>query len=214
MPNPYDPNELKRQSQISQLTGAPASNTMPVGGAMGAATGAAPDWRVSPRGTAPAGFDQKNWDDPGMQSVKYRAGRLLSGASKPSEVAARVNSPEFQQAFKGATFDGKDRVNFQGALSDGESGVPVYDIDVLMGADRDSDSSNGLWWGHDVAGMNQGPSDAAAAAPMMTPQAGMSPAGDNSALAKIMEELQAAQQGAQSPTERDAVMQMLMQGGI
>lgn len=107
--------------------------------------------------TAPSGFDQKNWDNPNMKSVKYDAGRMLAGKSRPSEIAGIVGSPEFQQRFKGATFDGKDRVNFNGALSDGASGVPVYDIDVLMAADRDKDSSNGFWWGHDVPGMNQGP---------------------------------------------------------
>jgi len=209
MPNPYDPNELKRQAQIAQLGGGATSNTMPVTGATPKVEAGATSWHVSPRGTAPAGFDQKNWADPGMQSVKYRAGRLLEGVSKPSDVAARVNSPEFQQAFKGATFDGKDRINFQGALSDGESGVPVYDIDVLQAADRDADTSNGLWWGHDVPGMATGPSGGSAVQAQ-----GMSPAGDNSALAQIMKELQAAQEGGQSPAERDAVMQMLMQGAI
>lgn len=204
MPNPYDPADLVRQAQQKQL-GAPTSNTMPVSNPRNEGVVA-----VAPRGSAPAGFDQKNWNDPEMQSVKYRAGRLLAGASKPSEVAARVASQEFQDTFKGATFDGKDRVNFQGALSDGASGVPVYDIDVLMGADRDADTSNGVWWGHDVAGMNQGPSAGGAA----MPQAGMSPTSDNSALAKIMEELTAAQRGQGSPTERDALMAMLMQEAV
>ena len=108
-------------------------------------------------GSAPAGFDQKNWADPNMKSVKYDAGGFFAGKTKPSEIASIVGSDAFQQRFKGATFDGKDRVNFNGAMSDGASGVPVYDIDVLRAADRDSDSSNGFWWGHDVPGMNQGP---------------------------------------------------------
>lgn len=113
--------------------------------------------RTFKAGTAPAGFDQKNWADPNMKSVKYDAGRMLYGKTKPSEIGGVVTSAEFQKRFPGATFDGKDRVNFNGAMSDGTTGVPVYDIDVLMAADRDSDSSNGFWWGHDVEGMNKGP---------------------------------------------------------
>lgn len=135
------------------------STTMPPS-APAASGGGSGSRQVAPRGSAPAGWDERNWNDPSMQSVKYRAGRLLQGVTRPSDVAARVRSAEFQAAFPGATFDGKDRINFGGALSDGDSGTPVYDIDVLMGADRDADSSNGLWWGHDVPGMATGPGGA------------------------------------------------------
>lgn len=141
---------------------------------------------------APAGFDQKNWDDPDMKSVKYDAGRMLYGKSKPSEIAGIVGSDAFQQRFKGATFDGKDRINFNGAPSDGpRGGVPVYDIDVLMQADKGADSSNGLWWGHDVPGMNQGPAGGAPTSNTM-PVAPASP-GQSDLMAQILAELQAQQ---------------------
>lgn len=154
------------------------------------------------KGAAPSGYDQKNWDNPNMSSVKYDAGRFLSGKSKPSEIAAMVNSPEFQARFKGATFDGKDRVNFNGALSDGTSGVPVYDIDVLMGADRDADSSNGFWWGHDVEGMNQGP--AAGAKP---PTSNTLPiVGQQS---DLMAQIMAALQAQQNPDGQDLLQQAM-----
>lgn len=147
-------------------------------------------------GRAPSGYDQKNWDNPNMSSVKYDAGRFLAGKSRPSEIAAIVNSPAFQARFKGATFDGKDRVNFNGALSDGTSGVPVYDIDVLMAADRDADASNGFWWGHDVEGMNQGPATGGAASGGVRPPTSntMPIAGQQSDLmAQVMAALQAQQ---------------------
>lgn len=96
------------------------------------------------------GFDHNNFYNPDMQSVKYRFARLAqrAGARTPSQMAALVLSPEFQQEFPGATFDGKDRVNFAGALSDGSrGGTPVNWVDVLLAADRDADSANGIWWG-------------------------------------------------------------------
>lgn len=140
-------------------------------------------------GPAPAGFDQKNWDDPTMDSVKYAAGRMLYGKSKPSEVGGVVGGADFQKRFPGATFDGKDRVNFQGALSDGtRGGVPVYDIDVLQGADKGADASNGLWWGHDVPGMNQGPVS------NTMPVGAPAKLGQSDLMAQILEALQQEQQ--------------------
>jgi hypothetical protein len=55
-----------------------------------------------------------------------------------------VQSPAFQARFPGATFDGKDKIDFGDNLEDG---VPVGVIDVLMQADRGGDTSAGLWWG-------------------------------------------------------------------
>lgn len=167
--NPY-------QNELQQSLGG-ASNTPPVDPrtladlaahrTAGVAAGNDMSWMDAPgattivggqrAGQAPAGFDQKNWADPNMQSVKYAAGGFLNGMTKPSQIARAVGGADFQKRFPGATFDGKDRVNFNGAMSDGDSGVPVYDVDVLMGADKGADSSNGFWWGHDVPGMNKGP---------------------------------------------------------
>ena len=98
-------------------------------------------------GRAPAGWDQVNWDDPNMHSNKYDAGRMLNGKTKPSEVGAVVSSADFQKRFPGATFNGKDIIDFQGLLSDGSKGTPVRRVDVLSAADPTTDSSTGIWWG-------------------------------------------------------------------
>jgi len=98
-------------------------------------------------GQAPGGFNQGNWEDDGMQSVKYAAGRFLAGLTKPSEIAAMVKSADFQDKFPKASFDGKDRIDFKGALSDGDSGTPVGSVDVLMRANEAGDTSGGFWWG-------------------------------------------------------------------
>lgn len=195
--NPYDPAQL-RQAQMAQLGQAPTATTMPTGQRSRA---------VAPIGApAPSGFDAKNWADPNMQTVKYGAGRLLHGLSKPSEVGQRVQSADFQGRFPGATFDGKDKIDFRGALSEGDSGEPVGLIDVLMGADPNADSSNGMWWGYDAEGTGASPNPNPA-----MPLAPMAPNGpeEESAVAKILRELNATKNGQQSPTEREAIMQML-----
>lgn len=165
---------------------------------------------VAPVNTPPPpGWDAKNWADPNMHTVKYDAGRLLNGVTKPSEVARIVASPEFQARFPGATFDGKDKVDFKGALSEGSSGSPVGRIDVLMAADQGADSSNGLWWGYEPDAAESGGASGGLSAALGSLSQGLSPAADNSTLAKIMAELQAASDGAQSPTERDAILALL-----
>jgi hypothetical protein len=202
--NPYDEDVLKRQAQIGMLGGErqPTSTTLPV------APAGRPSWHVDPTGDMGSlqGFDARNMSDPAMQSVKYRHGRLARGVTKPSEMGALVQSQAYQSAFPGATFDGKDRVNFMGALADGDHGPAVNVIDVLRAADKNTDTSEGGWWGpleEEVAAIEAG-------APK---QAGLNPAGDNSALAKIMAELQATQNDEMSPAEREAMLAML-QGGI
>lgn len=192
--NPYDEDEQKRQAQIGQLRD-PVSTTMPVG--------ARPQVSVV-GGPAPSGWDAGNWADPNMHSVKYDAGRLLYGKSKPSEIGSIVSGGAFQQRFPGATFDGKDNIDFKGALSDGDRGSPVGLIDVLMGADANTDSSNGIWWG--------APDGATGSQTARTP-VGPNPLMDNSAITKIIAELGAASKDEQSPAEREAVLAML-QGGV
>lgn len=155
---------------------------------------------------APAGWDQKNWDDPNMHSVKYDAGRMLYGKTKPSEVGAIVSGADFQKRFPGATFDGKDGIDFRGALSDGDSGSPVGIIDVLMAADREGDTSNGIWWGAPDGSPQATSGTMRPSAPVAF---GSNPATDNSSLAQIMAELSATANGEQSPAEREAVLQML-----
>jgi hypothetical protein len=94
-------------------------------------------------GQAPGGFDQTKWESD-HDSMKYAAGGFLAGLTKPSEIKAMVESEAFQDRFGGATFDGKDKINFNGIESDG---VPVYEVDVLMRADQAGDTSGGFWWG-------------------------------------------------------------------
>jgi len=103
-------------------------------------------------GQAPGGFDQTKWES-GHGSMKYDAGGFLAGLTKPSEIKAMVESADFQARFGGATFDGKDKINFNGIESDG---VPVYEVDVLMRADQAGDTSGGFWWG---AGSGDGTTD-------------------------------------------------------
>jgi hypothetical protein len=187
--NPYDEEALKRQQQVGML-GQPTSNTMPIGGR--------PSVIAAP---PPPGWDAGNWADPNMDSVKYDAGRLLYGKTRPSQVGETVKSAAFQQRFPGATFNGKDWIDFAGALSDGDSGVPVHGIDYLKGANAETDTSEGAWWGAPEAG---GGAPTTARAPST-----IDPRMDNSALMKIMAELNAASNGEDSPAEREAMLAML-----
>jgi hypothetical protein len=106
-------------------------------------------------GQAPGGYDQTKWESE-HNSVKYAAGGFLAGLTKPSEIKAMVESAEFQARFPGATFNDKDKIDFKGALSDGDSGSPVGLVDVLMRADQAGDTSGGFWWG---AGSGDGTTD-------------------------------------------------------
>lgn len=212
--NPYSEDELKRRAQVGMLQdapplgGQPVSTTMPIGGAKSVIPERSPGVGLV-NSPAPSGWDAGNWADPNMHSVKYDAGRLLYGKNKPSDVGTTVRGEDFQKRFPGATFDGKDNIDFRGILSDGDKGSPVGLIDVLMGADHENDSSNGLWWGAPDAAANG--ASASGAAPQST---GLNPLGDSSTIAKIMAELSAASNDEQSPAEREALMAMLQGGGI
>ena len=109
-------------------------------------------------GAAPPGWDQAKWADPDHHSVKYDAAAFLYRLTRPSEIDAMVKSPAFQARFPGATFNGKDKIDF-GSVT--ENGVPVGVIDVLMRADRGGDTSAGLWWGAGPTGGATGPDTAA-----------------------------------------------------
>ena len=104
-------------------------------------------------GAPPPGWDQMKWADPDHHTVKYDAAAFLYGLTKPSEIRAMVESAEFQKRFPGATFDGKDKIDF-GSIT--EDGVPVGIVDVLMSADRGGDTSAGLWGGAGPAGEDTG----------------------------------------------------------
>ena len=103
-------------------------------------------------GQAPGGYDQTKWESE-HDSVKYAAGGFLAGLTKPSEIKAMVESAEFQDRFPGATFNGKDKIDFGDNLQDG---VPVGVVDVLMRTNQAGDTSGGFWWG---AGSGDGTTD-------------------------------------------------------
>jgi hypothetical protein len=104
-----------------------------------------PTTGVPPRtGQAPPGYDQRKWVDPEHGTAKYDAAAFLHDLTKPSDIAAMVRSPEFQARFPGATFNGKDKIDFGSNL---EGGNRIGVIDVLMRADQGADTSGGLWWG-------------------------------------------------------------------
>ena len=124
-------------------------------------------------GPAPPGWDQAKWADPDHHTVKYDAAAFLYGLTKPSEIAAMVNSAEFQARFPGATFNDKDKIDF-GSVT--EDGVPVGVVDVLMRADQGGDTSAGLWWGAGPTGGATGPTGPAAPGPAAPGPAAPGPA--------------------------------------
>lgn len=145
---------VKRQAQIDALGGG-VSTTMPVGGA--------PQVIPQPTRETPSagntmtgdfgrmhGYDANNWNN-GMDSVKYKAGRVMSKYDpKPSSLPQVLADPEFQAAFPNAKQVGKDSIDFGGALSDGDSGSPVGVIDVGEAFDDTNDTGNAWWWGWDT----------------------------------------------------------------
>jgi hypothetical protein len=120
-------------------------------------------------GRAPSGWDQAKWLDPNHRTVKYDAAAFLQGVTKPSEVSDIVRSADFQTRFPGATFNGKDTIDFGDVLEDG---VRVGEIDVLMRSDRGRDTSSGLRWGS----RGRAPSPRAAARSAAAPPAAAQPA--------------------------------------
>lgn len=186
-----DPTAIRRQAQLDAL-GNPANNTLPV-------DGPAPSPMREPSAghrhlPAMEGWDAGNWADPNMHSVKYDAGDLLYGLTKPSDVGAKVQSQEFQQRFPGATFNGKDWIDFAGALSDGDSGEPVYGIDYLKGANPETDTSDGAWWG--APDLTQAVQPNAGMAPNGPPFDAMGVNADESLAALIAQLMGESQRGA------------------
>ncbi len=88
--------------------------------------------------TALPGWSQQNWDDPGMQTTKYKAGRILS-KYPGTDAGIQQAWTEIKAAFPGATFDGKDKIDF------GDGYGP---IDVLaMAGPGEGGGGHGWWWG-------------------------------------------------------------------
>lgn len=201
---PSAPSAASATSPTGPTTPAPVTPTAPTAPTAPAATPPAASTVPLVQGPPPPGWDAGNWNNPNMRTVKYDAGRLLYGARRPSDVARIVASPAFQARFPGATFDGKDRINFNGAPSEGNHGSPVHWVDVLQSADRDADTANGIWWGPlDGASGASGGASAVGTSPSM----GM--AANNSSLGRILSEINAASNGEMSPAEREALLQIL-----
>lgn len=80
------------------------------------------------------GWEQSNWDNANMQTPKYVIGRILSkydpqGGLTPEALA------EIQQAYPGATFDGKDMLNIPG----------VGMTDILVNAIKGQGGESWAW---------------------------------------------------------------------
>jgi hypothetical protein len=91
---------------------------------------ATPQYTATNFGSAPSGWDATKWNDPTYQDPKYVVGRIEMEASggdgtfdTPAEKQAAVDS--ILRAYPGATFDGKDMIDFH------DGGAPV---DVFQGA--------------------------------------------------------------------------------
>ena len=80
-------------------------------------------------------------------SMKNTFGRI---ASRYGNDAAGIQSlladPDFQRYFPGATYDGIDKINFNGMLSDFESGTPVYDVDIAQAFDKGTGGFQNWAW--------------------------------------------------------------------
>lgn len=92
----------------------------------------APKYVTRSPGGVLEGWSNENWNNPDMQTPKYVAGRIFSqyDPNDPASVEAMVK--EIQQAYPGATFDGKDKLTIPGL------GI----IDVIIGA-----GAPGARWG-------------------------------------------------------------------
>lgn len=185
-----DPNELTRQAQIKQLGGtAGTSNTMPAGS--------------SPF----EGFDFSR-----EQNVQKSAKDAFADLAKKAGPAPLNDKSALGSWFTEKIAPGMNALGHQVQSVDGDkfrfkNWQGDYNVDFGRGAGADGGA---LAWQAE---------DANAPAPMagggMTspnaPVIGANPALESGSLAKIMAELQAAQEGAQSPAEREAMMQLLQQ---
>jgi hypothetical protein len=101
------------------------------------------------------GYDANNWGR--MDSAKYRTAEFFRGMADREGAPVTINnikrwtaSSEFQSMYPGATFDGKDRLNFNGMV-DPHSGATLREVDILLQADPSNPNAElGLWW-HDLA---------------------------------------------------------------
>ncbi len=158
MPRAVD--SITRPTPVADKPGAAAaSSAVSSVPSMAPAAPATPNYAADPSsirgagwnaGSIPgAGYNAENWGT--NSGVKYVASEILSRyPATPSGVAAAMNDPDWKRLFPGATFDGKDRIDFGDTPSDFVKGGPrVGIVDVLLSADREKDTAAGLWWGND-----------------------------------------------------------------
>jgi hypothetical protein len=82
------------------------------------------------------GFRQDGYggDTKAANSVKNTFGRIASRYNNDATgIQSLLQDADFQRYFPNAKYDGKDRINFGGILSDFESGTPVGDVDISQG---------------------------------------------------------------------------------
>lgn len=226
--------ELKRQAQIGMLKD-PVSTTMPVKsyepgsvmdvtkgtnpGVMGPISGApvsdAGLWgKGEIKGGARQGADfarlAGGFGDANTDSMKHTFGRIAQNFEHtPQGLQALMADAEFKQLFPNATIN-KDWIDFGGQL-DPHTGTKVGKIDVMRAWDPTNNGGTGWQWLTEDEAMSGGGTPAAGM-PAQTTGA-LNPMADNSTLAKIMAELNAASSDEPSPAEREALFAAL-QGGL
>lgn len=213
------------------LGGGPVNTAQPVGQPVREPepAAAAPDTSQSSRdalgGYAGVGnmhgfrTDDYGGDVKARNSVKNTFGRIASRYKHaPSQIDAVMADADFQRYFPGAQKvqgGAGDKINFGGVLSDFESGVPVYEVDVLGAADPNSDSAMGWTWQdqvNDGGGMPAGDPMGGGMDPMglLGGQGanGLDALAQSDVLARIMSELQ----GAGGDGQEQALLQSLLGG--
>lgn len=220
-PNQDDP--MDEAALLQQLGGAPQSGTMPVDAP--APFEAAPAGGQSARDAlggyagngALTGFNTSDYggDVKGRNSMKNTFGRIASRyKNAPSSIDSIMADPDFQRHFAGAKkVEGGagDKIDFGGMLSDFESGVPVGVVDVLKAADPNSDSADAWAWmdeandgGGGMAGGGAGGLDIDSL--LAASQQG---GGEGDAMAQIQAELEALQNGQNTPMDLEALLAQL-----
>jgi hypothetical protein len=149
-------------------------------------------------------------------SVKNTFGRIASRYNHaPGSIDQIMGDADFQRYFPSAkkVMGGAgDKIDFGGVLSDFESGVPVGIVDVLQGADPNSNSSQGWQWLDEAnapGAQPQGGPDLAALLGVGQPQPQQ-----GGQLDEVMAQIQALSQGADDPMQREALMRLLGQEQI
>jgi hypothetical protein len=90
------------------------------------------------------------WENADSPDLNRRALRVLMRyGTTPDAIRQAMQDPDWlaDPDLAGATYNDGDRINFHGALSAGDHGVPVNEVDVLAAYDANTGQSQGLRWG-------------------------------------------------------------------